>query len=146
MAAVSETPAPTATPRPRPGRQWSLAVLRGIATAHLVAVFAQPVFAGRFLIGDYDMLGLHAWGANAVSYLGLAQLVAALVLWWRGGPRWPSVVGAGLVLGETGQYFAGLARALDLHVPLGVALITASAIMLVGLWRPHTARRPGDLS
>ncbi len=36
--------------------------LRAVATLHIVALFAQPVFAGRFLIGDYDMLELHRLG------------------------------------------------------------------------------------
>lgn len=124
------------SPRHVPGR-WPLGTLRAIATIHVVAIFAQPVFAGRFLTGDYDMLRLHALGADLVFYLGLAQLAAALVLWRRGGLRWPAVVSLAVALGETAQYFAGLAGALDLHVPLGVALVTTAAIILVALWRPQ---------
>lgn len=111
---------------------WRL--LRAVATLHVVAIFAQPVFAGRFLIGDYDMLGLHRLGADLVSYLGLAQLVLAAAGWWRLGVRWPFLAGLALVAGETAQYSAGMAGALDLHIPLGVALMTLATGTLVGLW------------
>jgi hypothetical protein len=112
-----------------------LGVVRGFVTVHAVVIFAQPVFAGSYLIGDYDMLALHALGADLVSYLGVAQLVVAALLWWRGGMRWPFWASLVLVLGETGQYVAGLSGALDLHIPLGVALVALASIMLVAIWR-----------
>jgi hypothetical protein len=112
-----------------------LGVVRGFVTVHTVAIFAQPVFAGRYLIGDYDMLALHALGADLVIYLGVAQIVLSALLWWRGGTRWPFWASLLLFLGESGQYFAGVSGALDLHVPLGVALAMYASIMLVGIWR-----------
>lgn len=136
MARTIETP--TAPQRQR--GQTVLGMVRGLATVHAVAIFAQPVFAGRYLIGDYDMLALHALGADLVFYLGLAQLVPSALLWWRGGLRWPFWASLLLVLGETGQYFAGLAGALDLHVPLGVALVTGASIMVVAIWRTGEQR------
>ncbi|MBB5958499.1 hypothetical protein FHS29_005107 [Saccharothrix tamanrassetensis] len=117
-----------------------LGVVRGFVTVHAVAIFAQPVLAGRYLIGDYDMLALHASGADLVSYLALAQLVPAALLWRRGGPRWPFWASVLSVLGVTGQYFAGLAGALDLHVPLGVVLVALAWIMLFGIWRTGARR------
>lgn len=110
-------------------------VVRGFATAHAIAIFGQPVFAGGYLTGDYDMLALHRFGANLVFSLGLAQLVPAALLWRRDGVRWPFWASLVLVLGETTQYFAGLAGALDLHVPLGVALVTLTVVLLIGIWR-----------
>ena len=38
----------------------SLWPLRVVLTAHLLAVLAQPVLAGRFLTGDVDAIGWHA--------------------------------------------------------------------------------------
>jgi hypothetical protein len=112
-----------------------LRVTRGFVTVHTVVIFAQPVFAGRYLIGDYDMLALHALSADLLTYLGLAQLVPSALLWWRSGTRWPFWASLLLLLGEAGEYFAGLSGALDLHVPLGVALAMCASIMLVGIWR-----------
>lgn len=117
--------------------RWPFAVLRVIAAAHAVAVFGQAVFAGRYLSGDYDMLGVHATVADVVAFLGLAQLACAVVLWWRGGLRWPTWMSLLVVLGEIGQYLAGQASALDLHVPLGVVLAILTTILLVALWRPQ---------
>ena len=107
---------------------------------HAIAIFAQPVFAGGYLTGDYDMLALHRFGANLVFSIGLAQLVPSVLLWRRGGLRWPFWASLLLVLGETGQYFAGMAGALDLHIPLGVALVTLAALMLVASWRTEDRR------
>ncbi|CAM01136.1 hypothetical protein A8924_2224 [Saccharopolyspora erythraea NRRL 2338] len=118
----------------------ALLALRLVATAHAVAIFGQPVFAGVFLSGDYDMLRLHATGADVVFYLALVQLVAAMVLWWRRGVRWPSAVALLIVLGETGQYSAGLSGDLELHIPLGVALVALTIVSLFVLWRPEVAR------
>ncbi|MEV0700363.1 hypothetical protein AB0I53_20965 [Saccharopolyspora sp. NPDC050389] len=120
----------------------ALFTLRLVATAHAVAIFGQPVFAGVFLSGNYDMLHNHAVGADVVFYLSLAQLVAAIVLWALRGARWPSGVSLLIVLGETVQYIAGMNGALDLHLPLGVALIVLTVTSLIALWRPRTLGLP----
>ncbi|MBN6033658.1 hypothetical protein [Amycolatopsis sp. 195334CR] len=117
-----------------------LGVVRWFVTGHAVAIFAQPVFAGSYLIGDYDMLALHALGADVVFYLGVAQLVPTAVLWRRDGVRWPFWASLLLAVGESGQYFAGVAGALDLHVPLGVALVTLASIMVFAIWRTGARR------
>ncbi|MDA3643745.1 hypothetical protein LZ318_12120 [Saccharopolyspora indica] len=129
---TSAAPAKPARNKERP----ALVALRAVATAHAIAIFGQPVFAGVLLSGDYDMLHVHAVGADVVYYLCMAQLAAAIFLWVRGGPRWPSAVTGLILLGETGQYFAGLFGALDVHFPLGVALIALTTTALVALWRP----------
>jgi hypothetical protein len=120
---------------PRTRGRTVLGVVRWCVTVHTVAIFAQPVLAGRYLIGDYDMLALHRFGADLVTYLAVAQIVLAALLWWRGGTRWPFWTSLLLFLGESGEYFAGVSGALDLHVPLGVALAMCSSTMLVGIWR-----------
>jgi FtsP/CotA-like multicopper oxidase with cupredoxin domain len=47
--------------------------MRWIFTAPNVAIFAQPVFAGRYMIGDYDMLALHRLGAYLVNFRVLSR-------------------------------------------------------------------------
>ncbi|WP_410643302.1 hypothetical protein [Amycolatopsis sp. lyj-346] len=69
--------------------------------------------------------------------------MASALLWWRGGMRWPFWASLLLFLGESGQYFAGVSGALDLHVPLGVVLATCAAITLAGIWRT-AGSEPGE--
>jgi hypothetical protein len=118
------------------GTPVALAAMRGVVTFHAVVIFAQPVLAGLYLSGDYDMLHLHAEVANVVTSVGYAQLLCAIVLWTLGGARWPTVASVVLVLGETIQYFAGMAGTLNLHIPLGVVLITGAVVTVPAIWRP----------
>ncbi|MFK0248785.1 hypothetical protein ACIQUM_29170 [Amycolatopsis azurea] len=118
----------------------TLVVNRVLVSIHAVAIIGQPVFAGGYLGGAYDMLSLHRLGADAVSFVAYAQLFAALALWLVRGPRWLFWVSLLLAAGETAQYFAGLAGALDLHIPLGVALVTGMVLTTVAVWRPQTWR------
>jgi len=115
-------------------------VNRVLVSAHTVAIIGQPVFAGGYLGGDYDMLWLHRWGADAVSFLAYAQVLAALVLLLVRGPRWLLWVSLAIAAGETAQYFAGMDGALDLHIPLGVALVVGMVLTTIAVWRPQTWR------
>ncbi|MGZ0153498.1 hypothetical protein ACXJJ3_40975 [Kribbella sp. WER1] len=110
-------------------------VLRGLVAAHLVAIFAQPVFAGVYLSGDFDGLRMHAMGANIATSIGYLQLIAAVVVWVRLRQVWPFVATLGVVAAETVQYFAGQDGALWLHIPLGVVTIAAVVLMFVAIWR-----------
>lgn len=112
-----------------------LGLTRGCVTLHTVAIFAQPVFAGRYLIGDYDMLAVHRLGADLITCLAVAQIVLSALLWWRGGTRGPFWASLLLLFGEFGQYLAGMSGALDLHIPLGVALAVSASITLAAIWR-----------
>jgi hypothetical protein len=114
-----------------------LGAVRVLITIHALLIFGQPVFAGLYLSGDYDSLALHAAGANYVSYLSYLQVLVTLALWITRGPRWPFVASVLLTAGETAQYFAGLAGALDLHIPLGVALVASATVTTVAVWRPQ---------
>ncbi len=118
----------------------TLAVNRVLVSAHAVAIIGQPVFAGGYLGGDYDMLWLHRWGADAVSFLAYAQVLAALVLLLVRGPRWLLWASLAIAAGETAQYFAGVDGALDLHIPLGVALVVGMVLTTIAVWRPQTWR------
>ncbi|MFF0436572.1 hypothetical protein ACFYU9_30695 [Streptomyces sp. NPDC004327] len=120
-------------------------VWRAAVTAHVVAVFGQPVFAGVYLSGDFDGLGMHAAGADAVTSLCLVQLVVAVVLWVRLRRAWPFLGTLALAVAETVQYVAGTAGALWLHIPLGVFTIVAAALLFVAVWaRPLVRREAAD--
>ena len=49
-------------------------VLRALISAHTVAIFGQPVFAGVYLSGDYEGLRLHATGADVVTWRLIADV------------------------------------------------------------------------
>jgi hypothetical protein len=128
----------------RPGTMPSGWVLRAAVSAHVVVISGQPVFAGVFLSGDYDGLRLHEAGANATTSVGYVQLAVAIVVWVRLRRVWPFVATAALVTAETVQYFAGMAGALWLHLPLGVATVAALVVQFVDVWRRPLGRRMKD--
>ena|SRR5689334_24718190 len=112
-------------------------LLRAVVTLHLVDVFAQPVLAGRFMSGDYDMLAAHRINATSVAAVGFAQLLVALLVWRPGrGPGWPALVSLGLSLAEPLQIYLGFHRVIGVHVPLAVVIVATSAVLAVQVWRP----------
>ncbi|WP_192810233.1 hypothetical protein [Actinomadura rudentiformis] len=115
--------------------------LRAVVSAHVVAIFGQPVFAGVFLSGDYEGLRLHEAGANVTTSVGYVQLIVAIVVWVRLRRVSPLLGTLALVAAETVQYFAGMEGALWLHFPLGVATIAALVVQFVGVWRRPLIRR-----
>ncbi|WP_202638027.1 hypothetical protein [Bailinhaonella thermotolerans] len=126
-----------ATLRTRPAG-W---VYRAAVTAHAAAIIGQPVFAGVYLTGDFDALRWHATGADVVTSIGYAQLVAAVAVWVRLRRAEPFLATLAVVAAETAQYFAGLEGALWLHVPLGVMTVAALVVQFIAVWLRPLARR-----
>jgi hypothetical protein len=123
----------------RTGRTgWAL---RAVVTAHTIAAFGQPVFAGVYLSGDYDGLRWHVAGADTVTSIGYLQVVAAAVVWGRLRLAWPFLATLALVAAETVQYLLGMTGALWAHFPLGVATIAGLVVMFVGVWCRPLDRR-----
>src|SRR2546423_11863025 len=121
-------------------------LLRAVVTLHLADVFAQPILAGRFMSGDYDMLAVHRTNAISAAVVGFTQLAIAL-LYWRParGPSWPALLCLGLSGAEAVQIYLGFNRILGLHVPLGVAIIGTSAVLTTTVWRPAFGLAAGSL-
>lgn len=117
-------------------------LLRTVMTLHAVDVFLQAVFAGRFLSGDYGMLGAHGTNAFVVVIIGLVQVILAVLYWRPGrGPGWPALATAGLLVAESIQMELGFTRIIGVHVPLGVAIVSAAILMLVWAWGRSFGRR-----
>lgn len=116
-------------------------LLRAVMTAHLIAGFLQPVFAGVYLSGRFDGLAWHGAGANLLSYLGYGQIVLAAGVWIMAGTAWPTVVSVALAGAEWIQYTAGMSGGLWLHIPLGVAIIAALVLCTSGIWLRPLPRR-----
>ncbi|OLT11973.1 hypothetical protein BJF79_04000 [Actinomadura sp. CNU-125] len=110
--------------------------MRAVVSAHTAAIFGQPVFAGVYLSGDFDGLRMHAAGADVVTYIGYAQLVAAIAVWVRIRRAWPFLATLAVVAAETVQYLAGMKGALWLHLPLGVLTVAGLAVLFVAVWWP----------
>lgn len=119
-------------------------VMRALVSAHVVAIFGQPVFAGVYLSGDFDGLRWHAAGANVVTSIGYLQLIAAIVVWVRLRLAWPFLATLALVAAETVQYFAGLDGALWLHLPLGVLTIVGLVVLFIAVWRQPISREEAN--
>ncbi len=123
----------------------TLWLLRAVVTLFLLAVLAQPVLAGLYLSGELDALAVHGAIAGVVILLAMALVGAALLFSTLGRGRfWPLPVAVATFLAAGLQTGFGYARQLGLHIPLGVALVTAAVLLAVAVWRPamRSPRRP----
>lgn len=124
------------------GPRLTLWLLRSLALLFLLAVLAQPVFAGLYLSEEWDALGVHSGNATLVQFLSLFVLVSALA-YWLGGRGRGRVALAAAVLFVTIvlQSGFGYGRVLALHIPVGVAVVTAAVLFSVWVCR-RGARTP----
>jgi hypothetical protein len=118
--------------------------LRAALAAHLLAVLAQPVLAGMFLTGDVDAIDWHATNGVALAVVALLVVAAALghTLAGRGG-WWVLVAAVLLFLADGFQIDAGFERALEIHIPLGVAIVVSSVLLAAWSWTRFAARARG---
>jgi hypothetical protein len=118
-----------------------LSLLRTVLTVHLVAVLAQPVLAGLFLTGDVDAIAVHGTIGSTLAAVDLVVIAATLVYLLGGrGRLWILPVIVGLFLSVGLQIGFGYARTLQIHIPLGVAIVTASVLLAVWVWSPSARR------
>jgi hypothetical protein len=112
-----------------------LNALRVTAGVHALAICLQPVFAGVYLNGSPSGLRMHEPIGLALAFLGLGQLLLALI-WWRTGGRWTAPVVSLLIMaGEVFQIAMGYSRQLAMHVPLGIALVAITVAFAVSVNR-----------
>jgi hypothetical protein len=129
-AKTTETAARTGTPP-----AWPRWVFRGTSVLAAVMLFDQAVFAGQFLAGDYDALHTHRENATYAGISVLVSTVAAVLVRTPGrGPWWPVVANAGIFGLVALQIVLGFARAIPLHVPLGIATILLAVLVAILAW------------
>jgi len=122
------------------GPRVTLQVLRIVAVLHSLVFFAQPVFAGGYLMGDVDALALHNNNAAVVAIVGFIQLIAAIVFFWKGrGRAWPIWTSLVIALLVEVQAVMGSEGQLMVHLPLGVSLIVGQVLITVWLFRAAAA-------
>jgi hypothetical protein len=136
-----ETSATTAvTPPASPAGHvpaWAVWSLRTVVLAVAVLVLLQPVLAGRFISGDAGMLGVHSTVAGFITALAFLQFAAAILVWRPGqGPSWPIWASLAFFLAAEVQAALGYARAVGLHIPLGVLLFGFAVVMVIATWSP----------
>jgi hypothetical protein len=133
---------PTAASTRRP--RISLWTLRILLTGHLLAVLAQPVLAGRFLTGDVDAIEVHGLVGSLLALVAMILMAGALAYVVGGrGALWVLPVTVLLFLAEGFQIGMGYSRQLDLHVPLGVAIVVTAVLLAAWVWTPSAARSRG---
>ncbi|WP_433556652.1 hypothetical protein ACQPWY_31525 [Pseudonocardia xinjiangensis] len=131
------TPAAPVVRRPR----ISLWTLRAVITVHVLAAVAQPVLAGLFLTGDIDAIGVHGLIGSLLTLVGMAVIGVALAYVLGGrGRLWVLPVAVLLFLADAFQIAAGYERQLELHIPLGVAIVVVSVLLAAWAWTPSAAR------
>lgn len=114
-------------------RRPATVALVAISVALAALVLAQAALAGAHLDGDPGALDTHARNAELIGFTTLAQVLAAALLALAGGPRWPLVVSLVAFVLTGNQIGWGRERALDAHVPVGVALLGAHTALAVAL-------------
>ncbi|MHA6623417.1 hypothetical protein [Pseudonocardia sp. DLS-67] len=110
------------------------AAMRVTATLLAVVLLAQAVTAG-LLLSVPGGRAVHAATVALVMITGLAQLVAAILVWrpGAGSPRF--AIGSALLLVLLiAEVMVGEAGVTVLHVPLGAALLAASAVLVAQVW------------
>jgi hypothetical protein len=122
--------------------RWAYLPFRIAITVAALLLFDQAVFAGQFLTGAFGALQTHRDNA---TYSGIAVVVAAgcavLVRRPGRGPIWPVFACLGLFALVALQITLGFARALAVHIPLGVAIVVLAALLVIRAWRPWPAVR-----
>ena len=105
-------------------------------SAAALLLFDQAVFAGTFLAGSFTALHTHRENATYAGLTVLAAAACAALIRWPGrGPYWPMLACLGLFALIALQIVLGFARALAVHVPLGVTIIGLAAALTVWAWR-----------
>ena len=121
---------------PRLGARWPRWTFRVTSTVAAIMLFDQAVFAGQFLDGTYDSLHTHRENATYAGIAVLISTVAAVLVRRPGrGPWWPVAACLGIFGLVAVQIMLGFARAISLHVPVGVATILLAAALAAWAWR-----------
>ncbi|MGN8026694.1 hypothetical protein [Microbacterium sp. 22242] len=124
-------------------RTWTRWPFRLASTVAAVLLGDQAVFAGQFLAGSYPALLTHRENATYAGIAVLVALAAAVLIRWPGrGPWWPAAATLGLFGLIALQIVLGFARAVALHVPLGVGIIVLAVGLTLWSWR--NPPRPGS--
>lgn len=115
--------------------------MRVVVTLHLLAVLCQPILAGLFLTGDVEAIEIHGLVGSIVGFLTIGTIAVAIAYVTGGrGRLWVLPVAVVLFLVEGFQIGIGYARTLQVHIPLGVAIVVTSVLFAIWAWSPSATR------
>lgn len=130
----------TVSPAPKGAQTITLWLLRLVATIEIILLAAQPIFAGLFLSGKYEILTSHRTVGGILIAVGMLQAVAGVLVWRPGRlGATPMVLTIAILVLTVVQLIAGYGRVLGLHLPLGVTLIVTELVLAHMAWRRRGA-------
>lgn len=113
-----------------------LQTLRVICVIHIVAVFAQAVYAGQFLSGETGPVRLHEVGAWIILIAASAQVILTILRGRSQSHSLPLILSSvGVLLCEGLQIGTGYGRFLEVHVPLAVLIFGGLTWQALQLFR-----------
>lgn len=128
-------------------RSWPRLLTRVTTAVLAVQVLLQPVLAGGFLSGHYDLLRMHMINGFTMVVVALVQGVAAVFLYRAGASRSVLFHGFAVPLAIIATATLGEFRLLVLHVPIGVLMVIGILQMASEAWRkePQPAQRTEEV-
>ncbi|MFF4238863.1 hypothetical protein ACFYYL_23565 [Actinomadura geliboluensis] len=133
------TALPSSAGAEQPARPRFFALMKASTVFLSTALLVQGITAGQ-LLSDGGSRQLHDATSPAVTVAMVLQLIAALLVWRAGrGPVLYPAVSALLLVLISVQFLVGGSGDLAVHVPLGVALFGASAVLTAQVWFPRSA-------
>ena len=106
------------------------------ATVLMSLAIGQAGLAAGFLGGQEALKPLHGANAYALLTLTVVVLITAVVYRRDGGPRWPVLAGAILLLVETLQLLLARSEVVGLHIFCGVLFVVLATLVTSYLFRP----------
>lgn len=113
-------------------------VLRVVVFVHAALLLAQALFAGQFLEGTAAALRWHGFnGTTVIMSIALAHCILAVIAWRKRLQSVGFVIGSvALYLAEGAQIGFGFGGQLEIHVPLGVLIFGAAALLCLLTLKP----------
>jgi hypothetical protein len=120
---------------------WINPALRIAASVQSVLVVLQASLAGMSLTGSREALVWHGRiGTEYITTLGLIVLVLGVLNWRPArGAAWPALVALVAMLALFLQIETGFLRTLGVHLPTGVLIFGANALIALKAARPSRA-------
>ena len=121
-------------PRGSPPRL--LVALRAEATVLMSLAIGQAGLASGFLGGSSGLKPVHGVNAVIISVVTVGTLLTAIAYQRAGGPRWPVLAAAILVLVEVLQITLARLGVTGLHIFVGVLFVVMATLLTSYLFRP----------